>query len=105
MLVGWVGGVSILHNEPMSLDECLMFYTAWKMCLSATDCFYLAWLWGFCPQTSPGLCLCTLLDDSLQTLPPNSGYATEPGREGAYMTCLSACREHVLKSSVVHYRQ
>jgi len=59
-----------------------MFYTAWKMRLSAADCICISGFWGLRPQTPTGA---LPLDPAgglpsprppVPTLPPNPGYAT-----------------------------
>ena len=71
-----------LHNEPVLFNQCSVFYTAWKMRLSAGNCVYISGLIGFwkfwglprlCPNTSLGS---KSPRRSVSILPPNSGYAT-----------------------------
>ena len=90
----WVGclgvsGVSRLRsNEPVLLNQCSMFYTAWKMRLLDADCVYIIiWLrfWGY-PGSAPTLRWGTkrrISQTLCAHLTPNSGgVAWAPTRMG-----------------------
>jgi len=76
---GWVD-ISRLRNEPVPFNQCSVFYTTWKMSLSAAVCVHISF-GGLCSQTSTGVLplhssggqipqtLCAILA-------PNAGYAT-----------------------------